>query len=324
LFTHRNLFCYFITELTILYFCANVAIDIFSTQKLKRQEEEDMNRNTETEEKYFRFFNSISLGFIIRMFFHKKHQDDSDINFSLDDSPSEIMKGTYRTHDGNFKIHIEPSAIGVPTVRVHTPWGVIRIGKIMGQLLACFYTTDDEEWLLSSPHTYPSVAAACRGSFAAVNQEGKIVYASPAFIRSTGIAMERLTEIDFGSCFNEPEEARTLLKHAFTGDLATNFPLTIRHVDKTLTDVSYNAALKYKRAKLPTKDSFLVKELVDFISREMGKKWCAVLSNVHPSIVVIDVVTTSFEFRIDASEDKIYQEWKEMSERLIKEIGYQR
>ena len=80
-----------------------------------------------------------------------------------------------------------------------------------------------------------------------VSPEGKITDVNEATIRVTGVARDELVGTDFSDYFTEPDAARAAYRQVFAQGSVTDYPLTIRHTDGTLTDVLYNASV-YKDA----------------------------------------------------------------------------
>ncbi len=76
-----------------------------------------------------------------------------------------------------------------------------------------------------------------------ISAEGKITDVNEATIRATGLPKESLIGTDFSIYFTEPEKARHGYRLVFEKGTVQDYPLTIRHKDRTLTDVLYNAAV---------------------------------------------------------------------------------
>ena len=72
---------------------------------------------------------------------------------------------------------------------------------------------------------------------------GKITDVNEASVRVTGINREELIGTDFSDYFTDPQKAREGYKQAFDKEFVSDYSLTIRHTDGTLTDVSYNASV---------------------------------------------------------------------------------
>ena len=76
-----------------------------------------------------------------------------------------------------------------------------------------------------------------------ISPEGKICDVNEATIKATGVPRSRLIGTDFASYFTDPDKAHQAYKQAFTHGSITDYPLTLRHRDGTLTDVLYNASI---------------------------------------------------------------------------------
>ena len=81
-----------------------------------------------------------------------------------------------------------------------------------------------------------------------ISPEGKITDVNAGSIKVTGIDRERLIGTDFSDYFTEPDRAREGYQQVFFKGAVTDYPLTIRHKDGTLTDVLYNASV-YRDAR---------------------------------------------------------------------------
>jgi PAS domain S-box-containing protein len=76
-----------------------------------------------------------------------------------------------------------------------------------------------------------------------ISPEGRLNDVNEATVKFTGVPREALIGTDFSLYFTEPERAREGYRHAFDQGSVTDFPLTLRHRDGTLTDVLYNASV---------------------------------------------------------------------------------
>ena len=81
-----------------------------------------------------------------------------------------------------------------------------------------------------------------------ISPEGKITDVNEGSVIVTGVAREQLIGTDFSNYFTEPEKAREGYQTAFSEGSVTDYPLTIRHKDGSLTEVLYNASV-YKDAQ---------------------------------------------------------------------------
>ncbi|MBU0486359.1 MAG: PAS domain S-box protein [Bacteroidetes bacterium] len=81
-----------------------------------------------------------------------------------------------------------------------------------------------------------------------ISAEGKILDVNEASIKVTGVPREKLIGTDFSNYFTEPQKAQQGYLQVFEKGFVSDYPLTIKHKNGTLTDVSYNASV-YKDEK---------------------------------------------------------------------------
>jgi PAS domain S-box-containing protein len=81
-----------------------------------------------------------------------------------------------------------------------------------------------------------------------ISPKGKITDVNEASVKVTGVPRLKLIGTDFSDYFTEPQKARKGYKQVFEKEFVSDYPLTIRHKNGTLTDVLYNASL-YKDDK---------------------------------------------------------------------------
>lgn len=80
-----------------------------------------------------------------------------------------------------------------------------------------------------------------------ISPEGKITDVNTATELVTGVSREQLIGIDFSNYFTEPEKAMEGYQEVFKKGFVIDYPLAIRHVSGSITDVLYNASV-YKDA----------------------------------------------------------------------------
>jgi PAS domain S-box-containing protein len=76
-----------------------------------------------------------------------------------------------------------------------------------------------------------------------ISPEGKINDVNQATVKVTGVAREDLIGTTFSDFFTEPDKAYEAYQRAFAHGSITDYPLTMRHRDGSLTDVLYNASV---------------------------------------------------------------------------------
>ncbi len=80
-----------------------------------------------------------------------------------------------------------------------------------------------------------------------INTEGKITDMNEATANITGLTRGELTDTDFFTYFTESQKAREVYQEVFAKGSVADKPLTLRHKDGKLTDVSFNGSV-YKDA----------------------------------------------------------------------------
>ena len=76
-----------------------------------------------------------------------------------------------------------------------------------------------------------------------ISPKGKITDVNEATVKVTGIRREELIGTDFSNYFTEPELAHEGYRQAFQEGSVTDYPLTIRHRNGSLTHALYNASV---------------------------------------------------------------------------------
>jgi PAS domain S-box-containing protein len=74
-----------------------------------------------------------------------------------------------------------------------------------------------------------------------ISEDGKITDVNKATEKATGVSRKELIGTDFSHYFTEPEKAREGYQQVLRDGAVTDYPLTIKHVSGTITDVVYNA-----------------------------------------------------------------------------------
>jgi len=93
-----------------------------------------------------------------------------------------------------------------------------------------------------------SLIEAATDPLVTISPSGKIMDVNEASIKVTGVSRENLIGTDFSDYFTEPEKARDGYKMVFEKSVVSDYPLSIRHKNGTITDVLYNASV-YKDDK---------------------------------------------------------------------------
>lgn len=100
-----------------------------------------------------------------------------------------------------------------------------------------------EEKALATSQYGRSLIEASLDPFVMISPEGKITDVNEGSIKVTGVPREELIGTDFCEYFTEPAKAREGYQQVFAVGSVTNFPLTIRHRNRQLAEVLYNASV---------------------------------------------------------------------------------
>jgi PAS domain S-box-containing protein len=76
-----------------------------------------------------------------------------------------------------------------------------------------------------------------------INQDGKITDVNRATELATGVARDEIIGSDFSDFFTEPQKANNGYRKVISEGFMRDYPLTIRHVSGSTTDVLYNATV---------------------------------------------------------------------------------
>jgi len=76
-----------------------------------------------------------------------------------------------------------------------------------------------------------------------ISPQGRITDVNEATTKITGIARERLIGSDYAQYVTEPDKALVFFEQVFEKGSLADYPLTVRHVDGTLTDIVCNASI---------------------------------------------------------------------------------
>ncbi len=112
-------------------------------------------------------------------------------------------------------------------------------GKVLGVFAAARDITAQKQ----ASQYARSLIEASLDPLVTISPEGKITDVNEATIKVTGVSRERLIGTDFSDYFTQPEKAREGYRQVFSKGFVTDYPLTIRHKDGTLTNVLYNASV---------------------------------------------------------------------------------
>lgn len=113
----------------------------------------------------------------------------------------------------------------------------------------------------------------------AIGLDGKITDMNQAKVKITGVEREKLINTNFYDYFTDPQKAREAYMGVFKHGSITDFPLTFKHVDGTLTDVLFNGSI--------FKDDFgnVVGAVV--VARDIAEqKWAVDLRNANKELAL--------------------------------------
>ncbi len=112
-------------------------------------------------------------------------------------------------------------------------------GKVLGVFAAARDVTAQK---LLSKYSL-SLIEASLDPLVTINTEGKITDMNDATVNITGVEREKLKGTDFFDYFTQHQKAREVYQEVFAKGSVANSPLTIRHKDGKLTDVSFNGSV---------------------------------------------------------------------------------
>ncbi|MES2116141.1 MAG: PAS domain S-box protein [Pseudomonadota bacterium] len=117
-----------------------------------------------------------------------------------------------------------------------------------GSVLGVFAAARDVTAQKQASQYARSLIEASLDPLVTISPEGKITDVNEGSIKVTGVPREKLIGTDFSDYFTEPGKAREGYEQVFAEGYVTDYPLTIRGKDGSLTDVLYNASV-YKDAR---------------------------------------------------------------------------
>ncbi|HYS80379.1 MAG TPA: PAS domain S-box protein, partial [Anaeromyxobacteraceae bacterium] len=112
-----------------------------------------------------------------------------------------------------------------------------------GNVLGVFAAARDVTAQKQASQYARSLVEASLDPLVTISSEGKITDVNEATIKVTGVSREKLIGADFSDYFTEPEKAREGYQQVFSKGFVTDYPLTIRHRNGSLTNVLYNASV---------------------------------------------------------------------------------
>jgi PAS domain S-box-containing protein len=113
-------------------------------------------------------------------------------------------------------------------------------GKVLGVFAAARDVTKQRQ---AGAQYARSLIEAGLDPLVAISPEGKITDVNEATVTITGIPREELIGTAFSDYFTEPDKANEGYQRAFAQGSVTDYPLTIRRPNGTLSEVLYNASV---------------------------------------------------------------------------------
>jgi len=112
-------------------------------------------------------------------------------------------------------------------------------GAIVGASVICRDLTEQER----AAQYARSLIEAALDPMVTISPEGRIDDVNEATIRVTGVSREVLIGSDYAQYVTDPDKAVMLFRRVFQQGSVTDYPLTVRHRDGTLTAVLCNASV---------------------------------------------------------------------------------
>ncbi|MEM8521929.1 PAS domain S-box protein [Flavobacterium sp. PL12] len=165
-----------------------------------------------------------------------------------------------------------------------------------------FFTnaTDSSAQILAAQYSH-SLIEASLDPLITIDSDGKITDMNEALVTVTGILRAELTGSNFFEYFTEKEQAKQVYKEIFTNNSIEDFPLTIKHIDGTNTDVLFNGSI-YKNIE------GIVQGVVVVARNISGQKWAVDLriANAELAFQNIEKEKRAAELAI-ANKELIFQ-----------------
>jgi PAS domain S-box-containing protein len=159
------------------------------------------------------------------------------------DGPQEMTEILARIRAGRPIQHFETTGVRKDGTELAVSLSVSPIcddaGAIVGASMIVRDLTKQREAFVAAR----SMIEASLDSLVAISPEGKITDANQATVKVTGVPRDELIGTAFSDYFTEPEKANQIYQRVFAEGMASDYPLTIRHRDGTLTEVLYNASV---------------------------------------------------------------------------------
>jgi PAS domain S-box-containing protein len=168
-----------------------------------------------------------------------------------------------------------------------------------GSVLGVFAAARDVTQQQQASQYARSLIEASLDPLVTISSEGKITDVNEATIQVTGLPRDSLVGTDFSVYFTEPEKAREGYQQVFANGFVTDYPLTIRSQNGSLTDVLYNASV-YKDARGNVLGVFAAARNVTDSKRVMREfsETKNLLDNILQSSIKYSIIGKDLEQRI--------------------------
>ena len=112
-----------------------------------------------------------------------------------------------------------------------------------GAVIGASAVPDDVTEATAAFESARSMIESSLDSLVAISPNGLITDVNEATVKVTGLLREELIGTNFSDYFTEPDKANEGYQLVFDQGSVTDYPLTMRHRDGTLTEVLYNASV---------------------------------------------------------------------------------
>jgi PAS domain S-box-containing protein len=159
------------------------------------------------------------------------------------DMPNELPNLMKRISNGHHIPHYETKRIRKDGTVIDVSLSLSPIIDKNGKTIGVATVSRDITGRTRSERYARSLIEAGLDPMVTISPAGKITDVNQATINITGYSRKKLIGTDFSDYFTEPARAREGYKKVFKQGFVRNYPLTLRSIKGTLTDVLYNATV---------------------------------------------------------------------------------
>src|ERR1019366_8409919 len=159
------------------------------------------------------------------------------------DRPEEINEILTKIIAGQHIEHLETKRVRKDATVIPVTLTVSPIRDADGAIVGASMISRDMTELKHAAEYSRSLIEAGLDPLVTISPEGKIDDVNQAAVKATGVPRDLLIGTDFSYYFTDPDKALQGYERAFAQGSVTDYPLTLRHRDGTLTDVLYNASV---------------------------------------------------------------------------------